>query len=92
MLILHNEDTFRSNRQVFTELLVAGLPRLINLEMRSQIADLDHTKVVLLYNAAVRGRPLLQEKDGEAQIQANASDTVHNHVSILPALAVTPKE
>jgi len=65
---------------------------LIDLEVRAQVVNFDNTQITFLNNSAMRDCALLQEKNAQTEIQANANDTVHNHAPILPTLSSRPKE
>ncbi len=60
MQVFHNEDAFGCNWQIFAELLVATHARLVNFEMRSQVADFNDAEIIFLDNAAVRRDDLWQ--------------------------------
>lgn len=92
MLVFHDKDTFRCTGKVFAILFVPGRARLVNLEVRAKIVDLDYTKIILFNHATVRQRVLLREHNAKAKKQATTSDTVHNHNPILAVNTVASKE
>jgi hypothetical protein len=63
MLIFHDKDALRCNRQVFTVLRMSGDAWLINLEVCAQVINFDHTQIIFFDNAAVCDRiPRYQDK------------------------------
>ncbi len=92
MLVLHDEYAFRGDGKIFAVLLVPGYTWLVNLEVGTQVIDLDNAQVTFLYDTAMRRCILRQDKNCQAETQEKTSDTVHNHAPILTTQRCRLKE